>query len=155
MREEYNLGEIKVLDSMHDLRVSNIILGDNKLILQYREIRFDENNFIDGSVYFESHKKFKACDVIFLNYKDPEDLEITAWAEVGKRNGKVKKYRYYNIDELIDFMNKKNCKLETIEFFIGNDTVLIESELVYKKSNRYVESCKIKICAERVIYEWR
>ena len=81
MEQKYNLKELFVLNSMHDLRVQQVELKKGVFILHYKKICQNKNIMFDS------------CDVIFNEVYDAD-----VFAEVRKCNGlnvEGKIYRIY------------------------------------------------------------
>lgn len=65
----------------------------------------------------------------------------------------VEGIRCYN-EELIDFIRIHQRTIETISFYYGYKTIIIQAALV-GNDGRYYEDCIISISASNVEYVWK
>ena len=136
MVQKYDLVTLPVLNSMHDQRIKQLELKDKMFILHYRDLHCNTN------------MKFSSCDVIFSGI---EDADIVA--EIRVKDGLVVEGTKYYDTEFLAFINQHQYSIETISFYYGYKTVVIEAALV-NKEGAYSEDCIIKISAPKVEYQW-
>lgn len=137
MEQVYDLKALPVLDSMHDQRTQSIELKENTFILHYKDLHYNEN------------REYHSCDVIFFGV---EEADIVA--EVRKRNGLIVEGVKYYDTEFLKFINDHDYSIETINFYHGYGTVIIQAALV-DRNGRYCEDCMIKISTTKVLYDWQ
>ncbi|HCL03164.1 MAG TPA: hypothetical protein DHW61_12285 [Lachnoclostridium phytofermentans] len=137
MEQKYNLKKLPVLDSMHDQRIQNIEWREKVLILHYNDLHYDDS------------EEFRSCDVMFFGVDDSDMV-----AEVRKRNGLiVEGTRYYDV-EFLEFITTHRYNIETIRFYYGYETVIIEAALI-DENGGYCDDCVIKISAHEILYHWK
>lgn len=137
MEQRYNLTTLPVLNSMHDQRIQNVELRENILVLHYIDLHYADNS------------KYHSCDVIFNGVEDADVV-----AEVREREGLIVTGTTYYNDEFLDFINDNNYSIETINFYCGYRTVIIEAALV-DLDGRYCEDCVIEVSANEILYRWQ
>jgi hypothetical protein len=131
MKNEYDLKQIYVIDSMHDERINQIEVVDNALVFHYDNL--------------EHHNEYHSCKVIFIGGQD-------TFVEVRKREEDKTYSTIYDIEEFMRFIKGKHCVVETIDYYCGYANILIKGALV--NSEGYCEHCIFSISATELIYQW-
>lgn len=146
MNIKYNLREILSLDSMHDQRVDMISYIDGKIVLSYENLHFSEYTNKENKNYYIEHVQYQKCDVVFT------DVDV-AFATIISRNEVNIIGKEYEFNDFIEYINMKKLTIETIQFLIGYEMVLIRGTLV-NELGKYCDDCEISIIANKVEYVW-
>jgi hypothetical protein len=146
MTEVYDISKFPYLDSMHDLKISKIELMNESVVLRYENITLYESNYVDGSTYYFDHKDFRSCEIVFKNGQD-------SYAEIRHVNKLNIRARKYYIDDFIKYIDSKKYMIETLYFYYGYNTVVINGVICDTKGC-YHDRCIITIPTTEVIYNW-
>lgn len=134
MIQKYDLQKVSIHNLLHDERIHRIELKDKKLILHYDELHFSD--------------KYRKCHLIFDNV-DEADLIV----EIREKKDKMIKSSLYYDAEFLEFINSHNYCIESIEFYYGYETVIVQAALV-NQVGMYCEDCILKISATEMLYHW-
>lgn len=148
MEEQFDLRSMAALDSMHDQRIHAIELKSKTLTFHYSDLCFDEPHCEKARVYYDKHKMFTLCDVVFLGVESAD-----VFAEVKQTNEFIINGTVYYGVSFLEYINKNRYCVETTNFYYGYRTVIIDASLV-NESGYYCEDCTIKITADEVVYYW-
>jgi len=154
MRVEFSLENLNFPESMHDFRVNKIELEENQLVFTYDQVHFSKDDYPEGSEYYEMHKDYKACRVIFESGHDSWVDVKDSTVEIRSRKGNKVTAQIYDIDKFIPYLTECGLVVETLYFFVGNQTVIIEGQLWNENDKAYDRFCRIEVSAETIIYDW-
>lgn len=146
MIEEFDIKK-SYLNPMHDQKVYNIEICDGHVIFHYKLIQFYITDTSQNNNYYDTHHIYKFCDVIFYGCENIS-------AEIRTRNKSNIIGKTYYDEEFLDFINKNNYKIETINYYWSYETVIVYGKLINKDSH-YGDDCIITISASKVAYNWK
>lgn len=149
MTEQYDLSKSIILDSMHDQRAGCVELKKGELIFHFSELRFYEPSCEKAQAYYDRHKAFTSCDMVF---KGVGGADLSA--EVKTYSGLTFKGKIYYDSDFINFLNEHRYTVEMIDLYCGYRTVVIQAALVNERGFYCEERCTITITSDEVEYFW-
>lgn len=149
MKEAFDLCKIFVLDSMHDQKITWVELSMGTLTFHFEELHFDVPHSPEAISYYNSHKNYCACTLIFSKLE-----EADLFAETRNRTPSgVEIVEYYD-DEWIHFLQTNHLCIEVSDFYCGYKSVIMCGSLV-TQTGEYHEKCTMRISADTAIYQWQ
>ena len=148
-KEEFDLREIFVMDSMHDQRITQIDLTAGRLSLCFEDLHFSTPHSPEATLYYNKHIKYNVCILTFSGLEDADLL-----VEVRKRTQSGIEITEYYDDEWIQFLQSNRFTIEVFNFYCGYRSVIILGALV-AESGGYREDCMMKVSADTVVYHWQ
>lgn len=149
MKEEFDLREIFVMDSMHDQRITQIDLTAGILSLCFEDLHFSTPHSPEATLYYNKHIKYSACILMFSGLEDADLL-----VEVRKRTQSGIEITEYYDNEWIQFLQSNRFTIEVFNFYCGYRSVIILGTLV-AENGKYREDCAMKVSADTAVYQWQ
>lgn len=137
LKTEINLENDFTIESMHDQCINRIEMDNDRIILHYDELYYSK-------VYHQYH----VCKIVFSGIEEGALI-----AEIRNKKGIIIQARRYYDREFLSFLEKYHYKIETIMFFGGYRTIIIQAALV-DETGIYADECIIKITAKEMLYQW-
>ena len=140
---------------MHDQRIDEIAINEEGLVFYYKNVRYYKENYTDGAdnEYYREHKDYSSCKITFIGEEEGFNGEYEGYAEVRIKKRLKVRGKIYSMNEFIEFLRRKKYVIETVDYFLGCETICINAALRNKKGY-YCEDCVITLSVTKIMYEW-
>ncbi len=148
MIQHFDLRTIFPVDPMHDQVITGITENDDKVEFHFDELSFSfMSDYTPARSYFESHRKFHSCDVVFSGPDSP-------YAVVYQGKQAAFSGKFLSIRELIEFIDAHDYRIEVFNLLCGYELIVFQGTFI-NRDGHYCDNCMIYVPAKEVEYVWK
>ena len=148
MIQHFDLCTILPIDSMHDQVITGIAEADDRIKFHFNELSFSfMSDYIPARSYFESHREFHSCDVVFSEPDSP-------YAVIYQEKQAAFRGQFLSMRELIEFIGVHDYRIEVYNLLCGYELIVFQGTFINKEGH-YCDNCIIYVPAKGVEYVWK
>lgn len=148
MIQHFDLQTIIPIDPMHDQVITGITEADDKVEFHFNELSFSfMSDYIPARSYFESHREFHSCDVVFSEPDSP-------YAVIYHKKQAALRGQFLSMRELIEFIDAHDYRIEVFNLLCGYELIVFQGTFI-NRDGHYCNKCVIYVPAKGVEYVWR
>lgn len=146
--QRFDLQTVFPIDSMHDQVITCITATDNKVEFHFNELSFSYMaDYSPARPYFESHREFHSCDVVFSEPDSP-------YAVIYQEKQSSFRGQFLSLCELTAFLDAHDCRIEVFNLLCGYELIVFQGTFINRKGH-YCDKCIIYVPAKGVEYVWK
>lgn len=148
MIQHFDLQTIFPIDSMHDQVITGITATDDKVEFHFNELSFSYMaDYSPARSYFESHREFHSCDVVFSEPDSP-------YAVIYQEKQAAFRGKFLSMRELIEFIDVHDYRIEVFNLLCGYELIVFQGAFINWESH-CCDNCIINVPAKGVEYVWK